>query len=76
VVHIFLLLFLTHRRWGTQMCIFYFQGVEGGGTKMCFLFTRLSSCCLCPSVSDARNYLNVWSGSVTFLPPNMNIVCS
>jgi hypothetical protein len=25
-----------------------------------------------PSVSDVRNYLNVWSGSVTFLPPKIN----
>jgi hypothetical protein len=27
------------------------------------------------SVSDVRNYLNVWSGFIMFLPPNINIVC-
>jgi hypothetical protein len=28
-----------------------------------------------PSVSDIRNYLNVWSGSIMFSPPNINTIC-
>jgi hypothetical protein len=28
-----------------------------------------------PSVSDVRNYLNVWSGCTMFSPPNINIIC-
>jgi hypothetical protein len=37
--------------------------------------------CMCqfmlslPSVSYVRNYLNVWSGSIMFSPPNVDIVC-
>jgi hypothetical protein len=56
------------------MCFFFFYllGIEDGECRHAFLthLTPLSS------VSDVRNYLNVWSDSVTFTPPNIIIdVC-
>jgi hypothetical protein len=56
-----------------QVCIFYFL-VVGDGGHICIFCTHLSSFSL-PSVSDVRNYLNVWSGSIMFSPLNLNIVC-
>jgi hypothetical protein len=65
---------LTHWRWGTQMCVFYLLIIENGGCRYAFL--RMSQLMLSlPSVSDVRNYMNVWSGSIMFSPPNINIVC-
>jgi hypothetical protein len=39
-------------------------------------FLRMSRFMLSlPSVSDVRNYLNVWSSSIMFSPPNINTIC-
>jgi hypothetical protein len=51
-----------------------FNMLETGDADVCFC-ALISVFVLSPlSVSDVRNYLNVWAGFIRFLPPNINII--
>jgi hypothetical protein len=67
IIHIYLT-----RRWRTDAHL-RLTGHRGQSIKMCIVHTWLNSRAL-SSVSDVRNWLNVWSGSVTVLPNEINII--
>jgi hypothetical protein len=54
----------------TCIYLWFLYTVETGDADVRSLHTSQFMLFL-PSVSDVRSYLNVWSGSIMFLPPNI-----